>query len=72
MSICTENGPAGSFQDPFKRDWGFSITTNGVTAAFAKDVLTILAALSVVNDNSAADVGGGGTPLQPLAAPLAM
>lgn len=70
VSLCVENGPAGSFEAQFATDWGFSLKTNGTTSAFAKDFAAILGHLSVIDDNSAASIGGGGTPLQPLAAPL--
>lgn len=70
VSICVENGPAGVFEDQFQSDWGFALNTNGTTSAFAKDFATILANLSVVNDNGPSSIGGGGTPLQPIAAPL--
>ena len=65
-----ENGPAGSFETQFQGDWGFSLDTNGTTSAFAKDIAILLAALNVVDDNASTSVGGGGTPLQPLAPPL--
>jgi hypothetical protein len=70
VSICVENGPAGSFEAQFQSDWGFSLDTGGTTSAFARDIAVILAALNVVDDNSPSSIGGGGTPLQPLAPPL--
>jgi hypothetical protein len=70
VSICTESGPAGSFQTQFQSDWGTPFTTNGTSSAFAKDMLVIYAHLSVIGDNAPTTIGGGGTPLQPLAAPL--
>jgi hypothetical protein len=69
-SICIENGPAGSFATQFMSDWGFALTTNGTTGAFATDIAAIVAALYVVTNNTATSVGGGGTPLQPLAPAL--
>jgi hypothetical protein len=69
-SICVENGPAGVFEQQFQGDWGFALATNGTTSDFAKDFTTLLANLSVVDDNGPSSVGGGGTPLQPIAAPL--
>jgi hypothetical protein len=70
VSICVEYGPAGSLEDQFESDWGFELDTSGTTSAFAQDFATLLSNLSVVNNNSASSVGGGGTPLQPLAPPL--
>ena len=71
VSICVENGPAGSFAAQFQGDYGFSLATKGTSGSFATDIATILAHLSVVTNNAPATVGGGGTPLQPLAPPLA-
>jgi hypothetical protein len=69
-AICVENGPAGTFEAQFKTDWGFAINTTGVTGAFAQDMQKLLGALAVVNNNGPTAIGGGGAPLQPLAAPL--
>jgi hypothetical protein len=69
-AVCVENGAAGSFEAQFQADWGFSIDTDGTTDAFAQDMQTLISALSVVNNNTASSVGGGGTPLQALALPL--
>jgi len=66
-AICAEQGVNGNFTDQFKSDWGFTIDTGGTTGAFATDMAKIIAALSVVDDNTATSIGGGGTPLQPLA-----
>jgi hypothetical protein len=70
VALCVENGAAGSFETQFQSDWGFPIDTGGTTGTFAGDMAKITAALSVVNNNSATSIGGGGTPLQPLAPPL--
>jgi hypothetical protein len=70
VAVCVENGPAGSFRQQFQADWGFPIDTGGTTGAFAKDMAAVIAALAVVDDSSPTAVGGGGTPLQPLAPPL--
>jgi hypothetical protein len=69
-AVCVENGAAGSFETQFQSDWGFSIDTAGTTGDFAQDMQKLVSALSVVNNNVASTVGGGGTPLQPLAPPL--
>jgi hypothetical protein len=69
-AVCVENGAAGSFEAQFQADWGFSIDTDGTTDAFAQDMQKLISALSVVNNNTASSVGGGGTPLQALALPL--
>jgi hypothetical protein len=69
-AVCVENGAAGSFETQFQSDWGFSIDTAGTTGDFAQDMQKLVSALSVVNNNAVSSVGGGGTPLQPLAPPL--
>lgn len=70
VNICVERGPAGSFDQQFQTDYGFAVTTGGLTGAFAKDMLAIESALFVVANNGPTSTGGGGTPLQPLALPL--
>lgn len=70
IAVCVENGPAGSFKQQFQADWGFPVDTGGTTGAFAADMAKLEAALAVVTDNGPNAVGGGGTPLQPLALPL--
>jgi hypothetical protein len=70
MNLCVEAGPSGSFKDQFASDWGFSFNTDGTTSPFARDILAIVSALSIVDNNDPSSVGGGGAPLQPLAAPL--
>ena len=70
-AICTEQGPNGNFTDQFQSDWGYTIDTNGTTGAFAVDMAKVIAALNVVDNNSATSIGGGGTPLQPLAPEIA-
>ena len=69
-SICVEEGPAGLFEQQFQSDWGFALATNGTTSSFAVDFAKILEKLVVVDNNSPTSIGGGGAPLQPLAAPL--
>ena len=75
VAICTEAGPNGNFTDQFASDWGFTIVTHtntqGLAAAFRVDMAKILAALEIVDNNSPTSVGGGGTPLQPLAPEIA-
>jgi endoglucanase len=67
-SFSVEEGPDGSFSQQFQSDWG---TDMGVrvrdNTAWGRDVNRLRQALSVINNNSAASIGGGGTPLQPLA-----
>ena len=64
-------GTLGNFTDQFKTDWGFPIDTGGTTSTFAKDMAKLIAALEIVDNNATNNVGGGGTPLQPPAPPIA-
>jgi hypothetical protein len=70
VAICVENGAEGSFESQFQSDYGFSIDTAGTSGSFAEDMAKVVAALDVVANNTASTIGGGGTPLQPLAPPL--
>lgn len=67
-----EEGPNGSKKDEFKRDWGFDMEQKVAgNTAWVRDIQRLAKALHVVNNNSASSIGGGGTPRQPLAAPIA-
>ncbi len=70
FAIETEWGPNGRFRDEFKKNWGcdFVLTTYQSTAtAWGRDIVKIYKALSIVTNNSASTIGGGGTPRQALA-----
>jgi hypothetical protein len=80
FDISIEDGAAGSKADEFQADYGFPFDgrlgymtlTNSAgqltpQAQWVSDVRLILDYLRVVSNNSATSVGGGGTPLQPLA-----
>jgi hypothetical protein len=68
FALNAEDGPAGSKRAEFKRDWGFDMAQKaGQNTAWVRDMKKIVQALSVVNNNSATNIGGGGTPRQPLA-----
>jgi hypothetical protein len=72
FALNAEGGPNGSKADEFKRDWGFSM--KGYVqdnTAWRRDMQKIVQALSVVNNNTSTAIGGGGTPRQALAAPIA-
>jgi hypothetical protein len=83
FDIAIEDGAAGSKDDEFQADYGFPfdgrlgyMTLTGSSgqptpqAQWVSDVRLIIDYLSVVANNTATSVGGGGTPLQPLAAPF--
>ncbi|HUB06017.1 MAG TPA: hypothetical protein VMB50_03405 [Myxococcales bacterium] len=74
FDICTELGPAGSFGDQFEADYGYDMEQAQVNptgpepwAQWVRDVDRIFLNLAVVANNGPTTVGGGGTPLQPLA-----
>jgi hypothetical protein len=71
-SICTELGPNGDVTAEFQQAWGFSFVTSGAsgTDPWSQDINTIYSRLAVVSNNGPNSIGGGGTPLQPLAPPL--
>ncbi|MDR3608619.1 MAG: hypothetical protein P4M08_14745 [Oligoflexia bacterium] len=73
INICTEqgttstDGTANSVVNEFSTDWGVAFNQNLTSkSAWASDIKTILANIQVITNNSATNVGGGGTPLQPL------
>lgn len=71
FAFNAENGPDGSFKAQFKADYGVDfeqLTTS--TTPWARDVRRLVRALNVVDNNSATNIGGGGTPRQPLAPAL--
>jgi len=72
FAIEAENGPDGSLRQQFQADYGmpFEERVNDATP-WSKDMQKIVAALKVVNNNTATSIGGGGTPRQPLAPAIA-
>ena len=70
FAFNAEDGPAGSMQTQFKADYGLDMQVWGGGTAWARDVQKLMAALYVINNNSATSIGGGGTPRQPLAPAL--
>jgi hypothetical protein len=72
FALNAEGGPNGTKADEFKRDWGFSMSAKVQdNVAWRRDMQKIVQALYVVNNNTSTAIGGGGTPRQPLAAPIA-
>ncbi len=69
--IATEDGVDGAFTRQFLQDWGFPFEQRvRDNTPWVRDMQRMLTALHVVDNNTAATPGGGGTPLQPLAPPL--
>jgi hypothetical protein len=77
-NVVTEFSPNGSVSSTpsapgeFQTLWGFPFETNGANGAddWSVDIATIFANLAIVTNNTSTSIGGGGTPLQPLAPPL--
>ena len=71
FSIAVEVGPDGHLEDQFRQDYGFRFEARvRDNSPWVRDIQRLVAALYVVDNNSASSIGGGGTPRQPLAAPL--
>ena len=70
--INTEWGPDGRVIDEFRQVWGYSYATNPTATSgnWGKDLQKIYSSLYVVDNNTSASIGGGGTPRQPLAPPF--
>jgi hypothetical protein len=68
FALNAEHGPDGSVRDQFKADWGFDLEQRVINnSPWTRDMQRLVRALHVVNNNSANNIGGGGTPRQPLA-----
>jgi len=74
FDFSIEDGAAGSKADEFQADYGYPfdgrlgyMTLGTAQAQWVSDIRLIIDYLRVVSNNSPTSVGGGGTPLQPLA-----
>jgi hypothetical protein len=63
-AIALENGA----EDEFKSTYGYSFGKD--SGAFYQDINQLFQTLSIVDNNTAETIGGGGTPRQPLAPPI--
>jgi fibronectin type 3 domain-containing protein len=69
--FATRTDSTNSFVNQFQTEWGFPFETSGVSGSgWTADVMKIIAHLDVITNNGPSSIGGGGTPLQPLAPPL--
>jgi hypothetical protein len=77
--FSTEYSPAGRKTDEFQLDYGYGFQQKIIDASrypslpgsrWLQDMQQIIRALNVVSNNGPTSIGGGGTPLQPLAPPL--
>lgn len=68
FGFATETGPDGSFVDQFQSDYGYAFSQRIIgNTPWMRDVQRLVEALYVVDNNGPGSIGGGGTPLQPLA-----
>ena len=69
--IDAEVGYGGSLLTQFQADWGFPMEQRvNSNSPWSRDIHRLMMALHVVDNNSPTSIGGGGTPLQPLAPAL--
>ena len=66
-ALVTEWGPDGRFEEEFKKNWGFNFSEYSKNTPWSRDIDRIFLNLHVIDNNSPTSVGGGGTPLMPLA-----
>ncbi|MFN0029958.1 MAG: hypothetical protein ACKV2O_22620 [Acidimicrobiales bacterium] len=80
FALTTEWSPDGRVVDEFQAAWGFPMQIGvdpadcpdgGAACAWTQDLALMIAALTVVDDNSAAAIGGAGTRLSTCAPPYA-
>lgn len=69
-ALAVEQGPSGRLLDEFESEWGFPFNPQSRNSDWVKDMDLLFLNLHVVSNNSENAVGGGGTPLVPLAEPL--
>jgi len=69
-AFITEWSPKKRFQDEFKKNWGFSFNEKSLNTPWTRDMRRIFTNLHVVDNNGPLNIGGGGTPRVPLAAPI--
>jgi hypothetical protein len=71
FALNVEEGPDGDFLSQFAADWGFPFEQRvRDNTPWVRDLQRILRSLHVIDNNSAAAIGGGGAPGQPLAPPF--
>jgi hypothetical protein len=69
-AIITEWSPDGRFMDEFEDAWGFPFKEPNKNTPWTRDIRRIFSNLHVVDNNGPENIGGGGTPLMPLAPPF--
>jgi len=69
-AIETEQSPAGTVTEEFRKSWGYPMDPQGFDNPWARDMDRIFRALNVVDNNGPTSIGGGGTSRQPPAPPF--
>ena len=73
-ALIVETGPDGDVREEFLATYGYDIrvsdNSSGEGANWYQDLSTIFENLNVINNNSEFNIGGGGTPQQPMAPPF--
>jgi hypothetical protein len=73
FTLAAEEGAQGSMLTQFQNDWGYPMqdwVIHSNKNPWVHDLQILVPLLAVVDNNTAATPGGGGTPLQPLAPPI--
>jgi len=69
--IGAETGPNGSLRNQFSTDFGMALEQRvNDNTPWSRDMQRLIQALYLVANNGPTSIGGGGTPLQPLAPAL--
>ena len=69
--LPAERGPDGTVEAEFQSLYGYPMKQSSMSHPWSQDWKQLVLALQVVDNNSATTIGGGGTPRQPLAPPIA-
>jgi hypothetical protein len=72
IQISIEKNPSASKAAEFQADYGYAMVAKVANnTPWMHDMQALITHLQVVSNNSATSIGGGGTPLQPLAPAIA-
>ena len=69
-ALILERGPDGSVIDEVKSRYNATISLTPHTDEFWKDMVKVFENLHIITNNGPQNIGGGGTPRQPLAPPF--
>jgi hypothetical protein len=69
-ALTAEGGPSGNTAKEFRSLYGYDFNQNPPGSPFYRDIVTIFQSLSVITNNSATAIGGGGKPRVPAPPPI--